>query len=103
MISVDRSKLLTRATDVSFGSISAVERPRWRRGMAAIPLVNPSELSSGMGGHPRLGGMAAGENRPGDTRELIGERDRQQVAMQAPGCRLDPRPETAPGGRWSPH
>src|SRR5215475_9627180 len=76
---------------------------RWRRGMAAIPLVNPSELSSGMGGHPRLVGMAAGENRPGDTRELIGERDRQQVAMQAPGCLLDPRPETAPGGRWSPH
>src|SRR5580693_5155842 len=33
---------------------------RWRRGMAGIPLVNPSELSSGMGGDPRLIGSTAG-------------------------------------------
>ena len=51
-------------------------RRRWRRGMAAIPLVNLSALFSSMGRDPRLVGAAAGEDRPSDTSELVGERDR---------------------------
>jgi putative ABC transport system substrate-binding protein len=63
--------------------------------MAAIPLVNPSEPSLGMGGDPRLVGSTAGENCPGDAGELVGECDRQHVAVEALGCLLDPRPQTA--------
>ena len=33
------------------------------------------------------------EHRPGDAREFVGERDRQDVAVQALLGRLDPRPE----------
>ena len=51
--------------------------------MAGIPLVDLSELLSGMGGDPRLIGVTARENRPGDARELVGERDRQHVAVKA--------------------
>jgi hypothetical protein len=66
--------------------------------MAAIPLVNLSELvSCGIGGDPRLVGSTAGENRPGDAGELIGECNRQHVAMKAPGGLLDPGPQSALG------
>src|SRR5262245_65419155 len=66
----------------------------WRRGMAGIPLVNLSEPGSrDIGDDPRLIGAAARENRPNDAGELVGERDRQQVAVQPPRCLLDPRPQ----------
>src|SRR6516225_5269245 len=37
-----------------------------------------------------LEGASLVENRPGDTGELVGERDRQHIAVQALLCRLDP-------------
>ena len=70
--------------------------------MASIPLVNQSERSSGMGGDLRFVGSAARENRPSDAGELVGEGDRQHIAVQAPGCLLDPGPQAASGGRRSP-
>jgi hypothetical protein len=66
----------------------------WRRGVAGIPLVDLSELLSGgiCGDHSGLIGATAGENRPGDAGKLVGERDRQHVAMEPLRCRLDPGP-----------
>src|SRR6266567_559633 len=62
------------------------------RGVAGIPLVDPSELlSRGISGGPRLIGTAAGENGPGDAGELVGECDRQHVAVEPLRCLLDPR------------
>jgi hypothetical protein len=47
-----------------------------------IPLVDLSEpISRGIGDDPRLIGATAREKRPGDAGELVGERDRQHVAV----------------------
>jgi len=46
------------------------------------------------GDDSRLIGATARENRPGDAGELVGECDRQHVAVQPPRCLLDPRPQT---------
>ena len=55
---------------------------RWRRGVASIPLVNLSErFSSGIDCDPRFVVATSGEHCPGDAGELVGERDRQQVAV----------------------
>ncbi len=68
--------------------------PHWqreteRRSLARLgfhpepPAVDPSErLSRGIGGGPRLIGATAGENGPGDAGELVGEHDRQHVAVE---------------------
>src|SRR6266496_6211512 len=57
---------------------------------AGIPLVDLSEpLSHGIGGGPRLIGATAGENGPGDAGELVGECDRQHVAVEPLRCLLD--------------
>ena len=64
-------------------SLTRCGERRWRRGVAGIPLVDLSEpLSRGIGGDPWLIGAAACENRPGDAGELVGERDRQHVAVK---------------------
>ena len=55
-------------------------------------MVDLSELLSGTGSDPRLISVTARENRPGDTRKLIGKRDCQHVAMKALRGLLDPRP-----------
>src|SRR6266545_2817267 len=47
-----------------------------------------------MGGDPRLVGATARENGPGDAGELVGERDRQHVAVEPLRCPLDPGPQT---------
>src|SRR5262245_2960814 len=57
-----------------------------------VSLCFPSLMSDG--DNPRLTGATARENRPGDAGELVGEGDRQHVAVQPPGCLLDPRPQT---------
>ena len=69
---------------------------RWRRGRASIPLVNLSEpISSGIGCDPWLVVTASRKHGPGDARELVGERDRQQIAMrEALGGSFDPRPQS---------
>src|SRR6516162_759954 len=75
---------------------------RWRRGVAGIPLVDLSERLSGMGGGPRLISVTACEDRPGDARKLVGERDCQHVAMKALRGLLDPGPQTLPCRPWPP-
>ena len=69
---------------------------RWRRGRASIPLVNLSErISSGIDCDPWLVVTASRKHGPGDARELVGERDRQQIAMrEALGGSFDPRPQS---------
>jgi hypothetical protein len=66
----------------------------WRRGRAPIPLVNLSErILCGIGRDPWVVVAAARKHSPGDARELISERDRQQIGMcKTPGSLLDPRP-----------
>ena len=49
--------------------------------MAGIPLVDLSELLSGIGGDPRLISVTAREDCPGDAGKLIGERDCHHVAV----------------------
>ena len=68
-------------------------------GRASISLVNLSEpILCSIGRDPWCVVAAAGEHGPGDAGELIGERDRQQIAMrQAPGSLLDPMPQ---GRAW---
>ena len=46
-------------------------------------MVDLSELVSGIGNDPRLISVTARENRPGDARKLVGERDSQHVAVKA--------------------
>jgi hypothetical protein len=46
------------------------------------------------GDDPRLIGATARENRPSDAGELVGECDRQHVAVEPSRCLLDPRPQT---------
>ena len=67
----------------------------WRRGSASIPLVNLSErILCSIGRDPRFVVATAREHGPGDTGELVGERNRQQIAMrQALGSLLDPGPQ----------
>ena len=69
----------------------------WRRGRASIPLVNLSErILCSIGRDPRFVVATAREHCPGDAGELVGERDRQQIAMgKAPGNLLDPWPQGA--------
>ena len=55
-------------------------------------MVDLSELLSSMGGDPRLISVTAREDRPGDARKLIGERDCQHVAMKPIRGLLDPGP-----------
>src|SRR5213593_2839997 len=72
--------------------------------MASIPLVDLSERSGcGIDSGPRLIGMAMRQNRPGDTGELVGERDLQHVALHPFRGPHDPRPQTAHGGAWPSH
>ena len=59
-------------------------------------MVELSELVSGIGDDPRLIRMTACEDRPGDARKLVGERDCQHVAMKALRGLLDPGPQTLP-------
>ena len=67
----------------------------WRRGVAGIPLVDLSEpLSREICSDPGLIAATARENRPGDAGELVGERDRQHVAVESLRCPLDPGPQT---------
>jgi hypothetical protein len=67
----------------------------WRRGVAGIPLVDLSEpLSRDICSDPGLITATARENRPGDAGELVGERDRQHVAVESLRCPLDPGPQT---------
>src|SRR6266498_3182125 len=56
---------------------------RWRRGRASIPLVNLSErISSSIDCDPWLVVTASCKHGPGDAREFVGERERQQIAMR---------------------
>src|SRR5215472_10911983 len=50
---------------------------------------------------PRLEVAPMGEDAPGDASQLVGERDRQHVVMQAPSGGLDPgfEPVTLPAAR----
>src|SRR5215471_6356519 len=77
-------------------SLARCGERRWRRGVAGIPLVDLSELWSGIGEDPRLISVTAREDRPGDARKLIGERDFQHVAVKPLRCLLDPGPQTLP-------
>jgi hypothetical protein len=70
--------------------------------VAGIPLVDLSEPLSRMGADPRLIRVTAGENRPGDARKLIGERDCQHVAVKPLRGLLDPGPQTLPCCAWPP-
>jgi hypothetical protein len=60
--------------------------------VAGIPLVDLSELLSGIGGDPRLISVTAREDCPGDAGKLIGERDCQHVAVKPLRRLLDPGP-----------
>src|SRR4029453_15119529 len=63
------------------------------------PLTAPSPargLSGSVCGFIGVGaleGAPLAKNRPGDAGELVGERNRQHVVMEAPPCGLDPRLE----------
>lgn len=73
-------------------------------GMASIPLVDLSaRLLHRIGCNLRLIGAPARENRPGDAGELVGERDRQRVAVEPLRCLLDPGPQTPHGGARASH
>ena len=76
----------------------------WRGGGASVPLVNLSErILSSIGGDPWFVVAAAGGHGPGDTRELVGERDSQQIAMcQALAGLLDPGPQGTHGRGGAP-
>ena len=65
-------------------------------------MVNLSELVSGIANDPRLIRVTACEDRPGDARKLVGERDCQHVAMKALRGLLDPGPQTLPCCAWPP-
>lgn len=45
-----------------------------------------------LGHDPGLVVVTAGENCPNYASELVGERDRQHVAVKPPRCLFDPRP-----------
>src|SRR5262249_49456485 len=65
-------------------------------GMASIPLVDLSERSRrGIGSDPRVISVAARQNGPGGAGELVGECDRQHVAMEPFRCSHDPWPQTS--------
>ena len=49
-----------------------------------------------MKGAPLLIGMSAGQHRPGNAGELVGQGDHQHVAMQPSSGRLDPGPQAHP-------
>ena len=69
--------------------------------MASIPLVDLSERSRrGIGSDPRLISVAARQNGPGDTGELVGECDRKHVAVEPFRCPHDPWPQSVPCGVW---
>ena len=70
--------------------------------MAGIPLVDLSELLSGTGSDPRLIRVTAREDRPGDARKFVGERDCQHVAVKPLRGLLDPGPQTLPCRTWAP-
>ena len=60
-------------------------------------MVDLSEgIFCGIWGDPWLVVAAAGEHGPSDARELVGERDSQQIAMrEALGSFFDPGPQSA--------
>ena len=70
--------------------------------MAGIPLVDLSGLVSGIGDDPRLIRVTACEDRPGDARKLVGERDCQHVALKPLRGLLNPGPQTLPCCAWPP-
>src|SRR6478672_11869382 len=59
----------------------------------ALTVLSTARGSNRLGriGLDALEGASLVENRPGDAGELVGERDRQHVAVQALLRRLDPR------------
>ena len=59
-------------------------------------MVDLSErFSSGIDCDPRLVVTTSGKDCPGDAGELVGERDRQQIAMgEALGSSFDPWPQS---------
>ena len=65
-------------------------------------MVNLSELVSGIANDPRLIRVTACEDRPGDARKLVGERDCQHVALKPLRGLLDPGPKTLPCRPWPP-
>src|SRR5215471_15080108 len=69
----------------------------WRRGRASIPLVNLSKrILCGIGRDPRFVVATTRKHSPGDAGELVGERDRQQIAVrEALRSLLDPWPQGA--------
>ena len=67
----------------------------------AVPFVDLSEPAS-RGNNPRLIGATARKNRPGDAGKLVGERDRQHVAVQPLRCLFDPRPQAPHRRIWPP-
>src|SRR6476620_4396929 len=78
-------------------SLACPIRQDWRATVrASIPLVNLSKpISSGIGCDPRLVVATSGKHSPGDAGELVGERDRQQIAMgEALGSSFDPWPQS---------
>src|SRR5215472_10493212 len=93
----DQVKPSPRSHRRSLAQSERIGERGWRRGRASIPLVNQSEpTSGGIGSVPWLVVAATREHGPGDAGELVGERDREQIAMsKAPGSLLDPRPENA--------
>src|SRR5258706_9863433 len=52
---------------------------------------------------PRLIVVTARKNRPGDAGKLVGERDRQHVAVEPLRCLLDPRPQAPHCCAWPPY
>ena len=63
-------------------------------------MVDLSELVSGIGDDPRLIRVTACEDRPGDARKLVGERDCQHVALKP--LRVSRWGTTAPGRSGDP-
>ena len=68
---------------ISMCSVSVFSSILMSEGLGeAIPLVDLSTPLSRIGGDPRPIAVTARENRPGDARKLIGERDCQHVAVK---------------------
>src|SRR5215470_13430553 len=82
----------------SLAQSKRIDERGWRRGRASISLVNLSErILCGIGCEPWLVFVTAGEDRPGNAGKLVGERDRQQIAMrEAFGGPVDPGQQDAP-------
>ena len=83
--------------------VSSSRRPR--REAYYVNSGSSSSAERSLGGcrkdPPRLEVAPMGEDAPGDASQLVGERDRQHVVMQAPSGGLDPgfEPVTLPAAR----